>query len=269
MKTTALIITLLLYSNLFPQDISTYKLLTLNEPKYKKNPKVVVSITYDLRKDSQILSIIIDSLNEERKIISTTDFNGNKIKQWSRKYKYDSTGKRLIKEIFTDFTRQGTNYNTVYYYEQNKVYLIENTDSSGNGFEIVEVKYNNEGFPIWLTKSSSVKYISEKAEYFYNSNTVVVSVFNFYGPMFNDTLSINSYKVSTLRKRPDILDKNGDTVKKIRYSDGHNKYTITEMEYTYDRMQNWIECKYYQTKVTDNIKTKKKLVAIERRQIFY
>lgn len=129
--------------------------------------------------------------------------------------------------------------------------LIYNGESFSSYCLIVN---NEKKLPVFLRNFNANETIigSEKAVYNFDNNEVNISIYNDKGDLFyKDVYAINFLK----NKHDIVLNEEGDEVAfKQKSSYGSKDFTQFEIEYTYDKKQNWVKKKVFILKGKKRIK---------------
>lgn len=212
----------------------------------------------------------VDSMDNEGRIILNSVFKNSDKKLWSTEFSYDSVNNRTKKEDKHDYTRHPfpKKETLLYYYgKTDHLESLARLDSTGV-VEFIEAKVDTKGNPIELTRSQSLRFVSEKAVYFYGDNSVIITKFSTNGQPFQaDTFAIDLSKPRLLRKNFETFNKNGDIIKKKSFYFSLPPSTI-ECEYKYDKAQNWTECRIYEL-TNEGSKLTRKLTGVVKRQFVY
>ncbi|NOW95283.1 hypothetical protein [Mucilaginibacter sp. SG564] len=151
-------------------------------------------------------------------------------------------------------------------------FLTGTIDSTANGkiIDVVKIVNNSKGDPteLVLFDANNNPTGKETAEYNYDKNTVVISVFK------NDGTKVTS---DTSKIRFDVITSSEDKSNYNQYNDVLSSSTknlngsvnLYEFEYRYDKTGNWIEQKIYKTTLKPNGKKERQLDRLFKREITY
>jgi len=187
------------------------------------------------------------------------------------KYINDTTKRLILQRIFERWARIGYSKGTAVYAYDEHNFLIRVTDLDANGstVNISELVNNARGNPIELRlyARNGGSYGVEKAEYYYDQNMVVTSVYSNDGDRLStDTLAIDYSKAGPIDKS--VYNDRGDAISYTSKNlDGSRRFF--EEEYGYDDAGNWIDQKIYEVTIKKNGKKRRELDRRFQKQIIY
>lgn len=188
-------------------------------------------------------------------------------------YTNDTTRHLKLSRVFERWLKYGRSKETAIYKYDERGFLVTSTDSNATGkiIDIAKMTNNSKGDPIELNLFNANNELlgKETAEYNYDKNTVVISVFK------NDGTKLTA-DTSKIRFTPDTISKE-DKNNYTQYNDilsytsknVNGSITLFECEYQYDSKGNWIEQKIYKVKPEPNGKKKRILDRLFKRHITY
>jgi hypothetical protein len=176
-------------------------------------------------------------------------------------YTNDATRHIILSRIFEQWLKYGRTKEITVYKYNDQGFLISSTDSTGTGklIDVAKTTNNSKGHPAELNLFNARNEPSgkETAEYNYDKNTVVITVFKNDGTKLSaDTSKVNQDSSQNEALSYSIKSTNGSV-------------TLFESEYQYDSKGNWIEQKIYKVEPGPNDQKKRTLNKWLKRHIAY
>jgi len=161
---------------------------------------------------------------------------------------------------------------TVYSYnEQGVLTRITNVDVSGNIIQMADLVNNENGHPVELRlfDRKGTSYGKETAEYFYDKNRAITSVYSNDGRLLTSgTIKIDFKVQDTTGGRNATYNEKGDALTYVSQNPNGSE-TLYEVEYEYDSKGNWIDEKIYKVTIKPNGQKKRKLDRHFVKEIIY
>ena len=188
-------------------------------------------------------------------------------------YTNDTIKRLTMQRVFERWTSLGYNKETAIYFYDDKNFLIriKDVDANSNTIRVSELVNNDKGDPtaLHLYDGNGNSFGVEKAEYFYDKNIAVTTVFSNDGrKLSTDSLKINFHKTDTSIIDKSNYNEHGDVLSgSTRNLNG--SLTFYEYEYIYDTIGNCIDEKIYSVTMKGNGKKKRKLDRHFKKEIIY
>ena len=252
-----------LYTALHMNDGREYK---LGKPKQIIEENTFYSATHtETAKNIKVFDATGMLLTEER-------YTQDGILTAKLTYINDTARHRTRSRIFERWLKYGRSKDIAAYQYDEHGFLTGSIDSNANGkiIDIVKIVNNSKGNPIELVllDANNNPLGKETAEYDYDKNTVIRSVFK------NDGTTVSS---DTSKIRFDVITSSDDKNNYNQYNDAlsystknsNGSVNLYECEYQYDKTGNWIEQKIYKITLKPNGKKERQLDRLFKREITY
>ncbi|SDP55892.1 hypothetical protein SAMN05428975_1799 [Mucilaginibacter sp. OK268] len=188
-------------------------------------------------------------------------------------YINDTTRHLKLARIFERWLKYGRGKEIATNQYDEHGFLIGTIDSTAHGklIDVVKIVNNSKGDPIELVlfDANNNPFGKETAEYNYDKNTVVTSVFKNDGTkLSSDTAKIRFTPATISEEDKSNYNQYNDA---ISYSTKNlnGSVNLYECEYRYDKTGNWIEQKTYIITLKSNGKKERQLNKIFKREITY
>jgi len=187
------------------------------------------------------------------------------------RYINDTTKRLKLQRIFERWARTGYSKETAVYTYDEHNFLIRVTDlnANGNTINVSQLVNNAKGNPteLRLYAGNGGAYGVEKAEYYYDENMVVTSVYsNDGGKLSTDTLAIDYSKAGPIDKS--VYNDRGDAISYTSKNLDGSRHLFEE-EYSYDDAGNCIDQKIYEVTIKKNGKKRRALDRRFQKQVIY
>ncbi|MEZ2334944.1 hypothetical protein AB6735_04890 [Mucilaginibacter sp. RCC_168] len=250
-----------LYSALHMNDSREYK---FGRPKRIIEENTFYSSHTEIAKNIKVFDAAGMLLTEER-------YTQDGILTAKLTYINDTTRHLKLSRIFERWLKYGRSKEIAVSHYDEHGFLIGSIDSTANGkiIDVVKIVNNSKGDPIELVlfDANNNPFGKETAEYNYDKNTVVASVFKNDGTkLSSDTAKIrfdaaSSYDKSNYNQYNDVVGYSTTNL--------NGSVNLYECEYKYDKTGNWTEQKIYKTTLKPNGKKERQLDRFFKREITY
>ncbi|MFT4221800.1 hypothetical protein [Dysgonomonas sp.] len=252
-------------------QMNIYTILHLNEKDYDyktKIPKEVYETRKSYNSDKTYTSKTTKYYDASGMLEREDRFNSDGDLESFLTYVNDTVNRIKLSRTYVHLGKYTKKQETAeYIYNNGQLVKVLDKDKNQNIYFTTEIRNDSKGNPIVIYgySSNGSLYGRETAEYNYENNTVITSVFS------NDS-KLLSTKVNWITfentKKDCFYNENKDLIK-WKYINLNNKETLYEAEYEYDKSGNIIEEKIYKVTLKPDGKREKKIDKNNKRKYKY